>query len=403
MKRLSKVPVNHRILLHLRTCHKYRDRFEVPFALTQLGIAESVIIHRAAAARSLNEMKEKNFIHSETKHVVRGNRKRKVYFLTDEGLKAAQEIEQHLLESSISVTGKGSHQKRDVLLGQLVSKKLEGISLLTACNHLHGGVLDLDFLEQGGSEAGVDSSGERLSRPGRVAHVPDIPHISHFTGREKELDRIRQLVNGGRVSGIVVQGLAGIGKTSLAACVAHWFKERREVFWLTIHEWTLFPSFATRLLDFLLDRPEGAGEHRGRIDDGSDDSGFGEVLDRAQGALRKRKVLMVLDDIHNANTTILNFMRALLHSMKNVQDAAFLMTSRTMPNFYDRRLVAVEKQIAELTLSGLGFDESFELVNTLRLKKQDHALASLESPGTPLLEPLGTRRGVPGDSRDARA
>ncbi|MCK4613430.1 MAG: helix-turn-helix transcriptional regulator, partial [Thermoplasmata archaeon] len=93
MNKLNKVPVNHRILLHLRSYQRYRDRFEVPFALSQMGIAGHVLIHRAAAARSLKEMTEKGFIISRTKHVVRGSRKRKVYFLTDEGLRAAQEVE----------------------------------------------------------------------------------------------------------------------------------------------------------------------------------------------------------------------------------------------------------------------------------------------------------------------
>ena len=342
MNHLTKIPVNHRILLHLRSYHKYRDHFEIPFALTQRGIAENVFIHRAAAARSLNEMKEKELVVSETRHVVRGNRKRKVYFLTDKGFEAAQEIGKHLLESSIVLIEKGSPKEKTTSLRNLVSKKRGGLSLLAVCNHLQNGVLDLNITGEGWSK--IEKTTIKTTHTSRKEFYfsPQIPHTPHFTGRVEDLKRIKDMINEGQVSGIVLQGLAGIGKTSLAAQVAHEFKGRRDVFWLEIHSWTQFQSFVSRLFAFLLERSEERGKVLGPgSDEKSEDSQqFEKLLNQALSALGKRKVLMILDDTHNASKKILDFMRALIIAMKQARHAVFLMTSRTMPDFYDRRVVA---------------------------------------------------------------
>ena len=380
MNHLTKIPVNHRILLHLHSYHKYRSHFEIPFALTQRGIAENVFIHRAAAARSLNEMKEKELVVSETRHVVRGNRKRKVYFLTDKGFEASQEIGKHLLESSIVLIEKGSCEEKTTSLCDLVSKKRDGLSLLAVCNHLQNGVLDLNITGEGKSTI-EKTSIEKTHTPRKEFYFsPQIPHIPHFTGREEELKRIKDMINQGQVSGIVLQGLAGIGKTSLAAQVAHEFIDQQDVFWLEIHPWTQFQSFVSRLFGFLLERPEERRKMLGpdRDEKSEDSHQFEELLNQALSALSQRRVLMILDDTHNASKKILDFMRALIIAMKQARDAVFLMTSRTMPDFYDRRVVAVEKRVVEFTLSGLNFDESLELVNTLKQTKRKPGKATPE-------------------------
>jgi len=317
-------------------------------------------------------MKEKELVVSETRHVVRGNRKRKVYFLTDKGFEAAQEIGKHLLESSIVLIEKGSPKEKTTSLRNLVSKKRGGLSLLAVCNHLQNGVLDLNITGEGWSK--IEKTTIKTTHTSRKEFYfsPQIPHTPHFTGRVEDLKRIKDMINEGQVSGIVLQGLAGIGKTSLAAQVAHEFKGRRDVFWLEIHSWTQFQSFVSRLFAFLLERSEERGKVLGPgSDEKSEDSQqFEKLLNQALSALGKRKVLMILDDTHNASKKILDFMRALIIAMKQARHAVFLMTSRTMPDFYDRRVVAVEKRVVEFTLSGLNFDESLELVNVLKQKKR---------------------------------
>jgi len=425
------------------------DHYDVPFALTQMGIAENVLIHRAAAARGLNELKEKGLVVSHTKHVIRGKRKRKVYFLTEEGLQAAEELERHLLESSVSVAGKGSSERKWIEIGMIVGrstgpgeKPLFGgtaPSLLTVCNHLNNGFLDLDTIEQlsmertsvpgepaaagrpvaagripgGTTESGSGRDGTDMMpyRPPAFYSSPDIPVIPNFTGRREELAHILRMIHEGSTSGIVIQGLAGIGKTSLAARVAHEFRGKRDVFWIELHRWTGFQGFVSRLLglvsrrkdpgrrpfrvpiaDIETGKPGENGKHRDgkslyRKEKGREPYGeeFESLLELSLDALRKSPVLIVLDDIQNASSTIQDFMGALLKQMKNVRDAVFLMTTRTMPGFYDRRLVAVEKRVAEITLPGLTFDEAFDLVNSLMASHEPGS--PHETPSSGILSP----------------
>ncbi|MCK4614249.1 MAG: tetratricopeptide repeat protein, partial [Thermoplasmata archaeon] len=130
----------------------------------------------------------------------------------------------------------------------------------------------------------------------------------------------------------------------------------------------------------------GKGEGRGeREKEGENDRGnFEGLLNHFLSALDNSHALIILDDIHNANEGILNFMGALLKAMKKVKNAGFLITTRTMPDFYDRRLVVIEKRIAEFTLTGLSFDEAFDLMNTLMSSQVQRGIASLPAPGEPI-------------------
>ena len=353
MKKLSRVAVDMKILLLLRTYQKYRDSFEVPFALTQMGIAREVQIHRAAAARSLNQMKRKGLVVSDTRHVSGASRKRKVYFLTEKGFQLAKEVEEQILQSEILVIEREEREKRPVQVKALLKRRKDGINLLRICNNLQDGVLDLRLVEKDIEK--------------KFYFSEDVPIFSSFTGRKKELAELISLVKSGRVSGIVIQGIAGIGKTSLAAKVAEEFKDKRHVFWFSFHPWTTSQSFISRFLGLLFVHLKGEKEAFSlSFKDEITSERFEDFIHQSINLLKHSQILLILDDVHLAKKAIGDFIGALLGEMKNVKKVTILMTSRTTPDFYDRRLVHVEKRVVEYNLSGLSFEDAFAFVKSLR-------------------------------------
>ena len=77
--------VGERILFHLFQNLKSEDKYEVPFDVTQDGIAQSCGISRAHAAIELKKLRETNQIIEKLSHVKRAKSRRKVYSLTPEG------------------------------------------------------------------------------------------------------------------------------------------------------------------------------------------------------------------------------------------------------------------------------------------------------------------------------
>jgi len=84
--------VQERILLHLRDYVDYADKVEVPFAISQMGIANAVAIARSNVPRAIAGMKESGHLIERQAHVSGVSRKRKAYFLTSDGVNLADDI-----------------------------------------------------------------------------------------------------------------------------------------------------------------------------------------------------------------------------------------------------------------------------------------------------------------------
>ena len=85
--------VQERILLHLRDYVDHADKVEVPFhALSQMGIANAVAIARSNVPRAIAGMREQGHLIERQAHVSGVSRKRKAYFLTEDGASIADDI-----------------------------------------------------------------------------------------------------------------------------------------------------------------------------------------------------------------------------------------------------------------------------------------------------------------------
>ncbi|MGC8912733.1 MAG: tetratricopeptide repeat protein [Thermoplasmata archaeon] len=87
-----KLTAGEKVLLHLYEYTKYVDHFEVPYAVTQDGIADAVGILRSHVPRTLKGLIDRGYIEEKLAHVIGSERRRKVYFLTTPGIAYAKKI-----------------------------------------------------------------------------------------------------------------------------------------------------------------------------------------------------------------------------------------------------------------------------------------------------------------------
>ena len=88
---IAKPGVQEKVLLHLLDYADFKEKVEVPFALSQMGIANAVAIARSNVPRAISGLRDQGLLVERQAHVQGVSRKRKAYFLTDAGILAAEE------------------------------------------------------------------------------------------------------------------------------------------------------------------------------------------------------------------------------------------------------------------------------------------------------------------------
>ncbi|NDF37003.1 MAG: ATP-binding protein [Euryarchaeota archaeon] len=218
----SRPGVQIRILLHLRDYADYRDRVEVPFALSQMGIANAVSIARSNVPRAIGSLKESGHVIERQAHITGVTRKRKAYFLTDEGVSLSDEVWESVSGKLVKTIQSGGIIQ-ELSISELVSKSDIDLRHVDVLRYMDDdATIDLTSLNSELIERDLTKHIERQFS----SSLADLPRVRKFFGREAELDKIANLLEEASTS-IVVPGIAGIGKTALAAKVIERFTHRR--------------------------------------------------------------------------------------------------------------------------------------------------------------------------------
>ena len=99
----SPLTVGERILLHLSQFSKHQDDYDMPFDVSQDGIASALRISRAHAAIELKKLKESDDVAERLAHIRKGKNRRKVYFLSLRGEEKASKILEFAEKEGIDV------------------------------------------------------------------------------------------------------------------------------------------------------------------------------------------------------------------------------------------------------------------------------------------------------------
>lgn len=344
----SKPGVQERIFLHLSDYLDHTDKVEVPFALSQMGIANAVSIARSNVPRAISGMKEAGHLVERQAHVTGVSRKRKAYFLTDEGAKVSDEIWSRISENNVRVIHSDGHSETTTLAHAIESSELplRHVDMLRYMDD--SGTIDLSGLTSELVERDLSKHIEKQL----VSYLNDLPRTRRFYGREKELDVMAQLLEAKSAS-ILVPGIAGIGKTSLCTKILDRFTHRRNLLYHRCQDWEGSRAFLEACAEWL----SAVGNN-----DLSDYLASSPVPQTSMAVnliaegLSESPSLIVIDDLHKVgDETLYSILRELTLRIHTLKDVGLVMFSRSF------RMVVPESDqsgnIVTLVMPLQGLDE----------------------------------------------
>ena len=238
--------VQERIFLHLRDYADHSEKVEVPFALSQMGIANSVAIARSNVPRAISGMRDSGHLIERQAHVTGVSRKRKAYFLTEEGTKVADQIWSKVSEQKIKII-QPNGKSEVITLSEAVEKTelpLRHVDMLRYMDD--SGTIDLSGLSPELIERDLSKHIEKQL----ISYLNDLPRTRRFFGREDELDIIVELLDSNS-SSILLPGIAGIGKTSFASQILSKFTHRRNLLYHRCQDWEGSRAFLETCAEWL--------------------------------------------------------------------------------------------------------------------------------------------------------
>jgi tetratricopeptide (TPR) repeat protein len=354
----AKPGVQERILLHLLDYSDYKSSVEVPFSLSQMGIANAVAIARSNVPRAIAGLKDQGLLIERQAHVKGVSRKRKAYFLTDSGMNVAEETWNELRsfplrcileDGQISNTNLGE-------INTILPFSMRSVDIIRYLDE--NCVLDVRMLSADLIERDLSKHVEKQL----VTSLGDLPRLRHFYGREKELDNMCNLLDA-RATTLMIPGIAGIGKTTMASKLIERFMHRRNLFYHRCQDWEGSRSFFESIADWLAN---------------IGDSTFADYIattpvpkpaDSARlliDALGGAPSLIVIDDFHKISDTTLHqtFQAIALGLLGSEEEIGLVMFSRSFKPVVPAK--DAEGRIASLVLplDGLDSDSGRKLLSS---------------------------------------
>jgi len=318
----SRPGVQERIFLHLSDYVDHNEKVEVPFALSQMGIANSVSIARSNVPRAISGMKEAGHLIERQAHVTGVSRKRKAYFLTEEGVQVANEIWNRISENSVRVIHSDGRSESSSLAEAIESSDLHlrHVDMLRYMDD--SGTIDLSGLTPELVERDLSKHIEKQL----VSYLNDLPRTRKFYGREKELDVMAKLLEAKSAS-ILVPGIAGIGKTSLSTKILDRFTHRRNLLYHRCQDWEGSRAFLEACAEWL----SAVGNN-----DLSDYLASSPVpqtnmaVNLIAEGLSETPSLIVIDDLHKVgDETLFSILRELTLRIHRLKEVGLVMFSRS--------------------------------------------------------------------------
>lgn len=321
--------VKERIQLHLYDYRNLSDSYVVPLEMTQEGIARGTGIDIRHVVQYVRPLMEKGLVRERKAHISGGPRRRKVYDLTESGSLLAYGVLDAVRSEVVKV--KDAEGVRDASISDVLIETKGTRSVLEVIREFRlNGLVDLQRTPAAKAR-------------GFVEMLSSAPLVQRFVGREEVL----QVLGQDQKSKIfLVQGIAGIGKTTLAAMVCQKFSGLRNIYWHKVRSWDTLHSSLAYLAKFL--SALGMPRLQSITKEGRTDLG----LDVLREDLSRVPSLIVFDDAHEGGPEVVSLLRFLKDTLKDTANTSVLVLSREKIEFYDRRDV-ISGMVSELNLQGL--------------------------------------------------
>lgn len=361
--------IRERILLHLSEFGMYENEVEAPDDLTQFGIADTVLAGRSTCSKLLTEMEEEGLLYGRRAHVPSGKIRRTVYFLTPRGQMEGQKIRRKVEVTTVKFK-RASGELEKLRVVDVPQEVPVHARLVDVICHISRGVFDVErFVHR-----------MKATRQ-RVAYVGAMPRLRHFFDRKRELEAIDAWWASPKARILVLTGLPGMGKTTLASKVVSDLRERTNVFWHRFYEWTTVRDVLRQMGEFL-----------GRLNrkdlfmhvDTHESLDMTEVFFLLEKNLRDQEALLVLDDYDKAGGQLDGFFAAFKDLLGRESGPKLLVVARALPKFYDRRDVKVRELVQEMELEGLDREGAATLLTLKNIREGDVEAVYQKTQGHPL-------------------
>lgn len=392
-KKKFRLTVQEQIMVHLNEFKNFDEQLlEVPFGVTQQGVAKAIGVVRSAIPRAMKRLVEKGYVKEDVAHITNLTRRRKVYFLTLDGLIQTKKLIGNLEKLKVKVQDPegGGEQYLELILNEVNKHLNSDYKLLEIINNLSpdyilniermsspdlatepaGGPVTVDLEKREATAESVDELSAETSTQDLVDFTSKAPKSLYFVGRESELNLIKDWLDKSPNKIVIIHGIAGIGKTTLVSKILEEYRPRKNVFWYRFHEWDKLRNILTPLSEFLsqmnMQDLKNYLESKATLD-------LNEVADILEKLLNNSNSLLFIDDFHRAgaNDKIIGLFTLITEMLERIEGLKVIIASRSIVSFYDRREVVIKKLIAELALKGLDEEGSKALLKLRALKDVD--------------------------------
>lgn len=344
--RKSLLTIRERVLLHLLSLHKYNQDADAPRGVTQDGIAQATDVGRNNITKVMNDLFELGYVELLSRHVKGLPSVRKVYFLSQKGFSVTLAFKREMESTRIVISDMtGRRLEDDVGKLQLYLPKQYGfLELVMGVNR---GEFDCRSFHEG-----------KIKEERRFVDYTDRkPTVRSFYGRARELQVLSQFLSS-ESKVMVIQGIAGIGKTTLLAKFVQDKREQTHIFWFKVHEWVDLKGFLRSLGEFLSQVGKKGLEWYLTQ---SERVTISEVCHVLETELHDVHAIWILDDVQKAEKGVNDLLSAMIGVLEAISGPRMICTTREAPSFYTRSAV-IGGVVQELVLEGLDRESSLQLM-----------------------------------------
>jgi flagellar biosynthesis GTPase FlhF len=218
------IPVKNRIIFHLLDHNTPKYDYDVLNALTQKGIAQAVGTSQSHISDTIKKLVINDRICEQIGRVNLWKKKQRYYLLTEEEKGNARKLKKEL--SNLQITIKQPNDAERAI-------KLKDIVPYMEKEEICIGITELDIYNIISNDATLDIEHlKKFKRTQFIDFSADAPRLVHFFGRKREMTSLKKLVEEREVHNIIyINGLAGIGKTSLVAKLLEKYRGSKHIFW----------------------------------------------------------------------------------------------------------------------------------------------------------------------------
>ena len=318
------VSQNERIILHLSELEKYREDAEVPMGACQEGIAQKLQMQVHNVSRTLTSLQAEGLVADRLAHIRGAPKRRRAYFLTEKGRKAAHALRADLGRRRVVIEERGKTTEMSI------EDAVRRIGSLT------GQTPSLTEIAELARDSDVIPAAS-LSRPPPtperarefVVRAFGRPKVDSFFGREKERKTLTGAFAEDGPAVTLLWGIPGIGKSSLASKAFDELAGKRSVFWYTFREWDTDTSFLLSLEGFI-----GALGRENTLNAVKRGQGTADLFAPLVEDLSNSDAVLFLDDVHKAARSIDLLMTLLMEAVSASGSAKAVFVSRSVPAFF---------------------------------------------------------------------